>query len=161
METLESDGRRRSADRNHGQTPKEAWEGELGGSSTPHDPCSPNHPKTMSNYCEPLLAALKDCILHSDCVMKDGKLPSECIKHHLDELPEECRSLRLATFECKRGMVYPFLHLSNPEYTPFSCIFKLDMRKRFRGNSASATAARIKQENASPSTPPTELPTTT
>ena len=63
----------------------------------------------MSNYCEPLLAALKDCVLHSDCVMKDGKLPSECIKHHLDELPEECRSLRLATFECKRGMVYPLL----------------------------------------------------
>lgn len=62
----------------------------------------------MSNYCGPLLAALKDCVLHSDCVMKDGKLPSECIKHHLDELPEECRSLRLATFECKRGMVCPF-----------------------------------------------------
>jgi len=37
--------------------------------------------------------------------MKEGKLPSECIKHHIDELPEECRSLRLATFECKRGMV--------------------------------------------------------
>ncbi|KAI0285058.1 cytochrome c oxidase assembly protein PET191-domain-containing protein [Russula aff. rugulosa BPL654] len=92
----------------------------------------------MSNYCEPLLAALKDCVLHSDCVMKDGKLPSECIKHHLDELPEECRSLRLATFECKRGM--------------------LDMRKRFRGNSASAAAARIKQENASTNTPPQSYP---
>ena len=77
--------------------------------STLHDPCSPYHSQTMSNYCEPLLAALKDCILHSDCVTKDGKLPSECIKHHLDELPEECKSLRLATFECKRGMVYPFL----------------------------------------------------
>ncbi|KAN0124530.1 Cytochrome c oxidase assembly protein PET191 domain containing protein [Russula decolorans] len=94
----------------------------------------------MSNYCGPLLAALKDCVLHSDCVMKDGKLPSECIKHHLDELPEECKSLRLATFECKRGM--------------------LDMRKRFRGNSASAAAARIKQENAPTSTPSTELPAT-
>lgn len=63
----------------------------------------------MSNYCEPLLAALKDCLLHSDCVIKNGNLPSECIKQHLDELPEECKSLRLATFECKRGMVlYPF-----------------------------------------------------
>ncbi|KAI0002969.1 cytochrome c oxidase assembly protein PET191-domain-containing protein [Russula compacta] len=93
----------------------------------------------MSNYCEPLLTALKDCILHSDCVVKNGRLPSECIKHHIDELPEECRSLRLATFECKRGM--------------------LDMRKRFRGNSAGATAARIKQEGASAST--TELPGTT
>ncbi|KAH9077467.1 cytochrome c oxidase assembly protein PET191-domain-containing protein [Lactarius deliciosus] len=93
----------------------------------------------MSNYCEPLLAALKDCVLHSDCVMKKGRLPSECIKNHTDELPEECRSLRLATFECKRGM--------------------LDMRKRFRGNSASAAAVKIKQESAS--APTTELPRTT
>jgi cytochrome c oxidase assembly factor 5 len=67
----------------------------------------------MSNYCGPLLAALKDCVLHSDCVIKDGKLPSECIKHHLEELPEECRSLRLATFECKRGMVYTFFLLKS------------------------------------------------
>ncbi len=44
--------------------------------------------------------------------MKKGKLPSECMKHHLDELPEECRSLRLAAFECKRGMVNFFF--SNP-----------------------------------------------
>lgn len=64
----------------------------------------------MSNYCEPLLTALKDCVLHSDCVMKKGRLPSECIKNHIDELPEECRSLRLATFECKRGMVKFFPH---------------------------------------------------
>ncbi|KAH9963205.1 cytochrome c oxidase assembly protein PET191-domain-containing protein [Russula dissimulans] len=90
----------------------------------------------MPNYCEPLLAALKDCVLHSDCVIKQGNLPSECIKHHTDELPEECRSLRLATFECKRGM--------------------LDMRKRLRGNNAGATVARIKKESASVET--TELP---
>ena len=36
---------------------------------------------------------------------------------------------------------------------------KLDMRKRFRGNSASATTTKVKQENASAST--TELPGTT
>ncbi|KAI0269269.1 cytochrome c oxidase assembly protein PET191-domain-containing protein [Gloeopeniophorella convolvens] len=82
----------------------------------------------MSNYCEPLLAALKDCLLHSDCVVKKGNLPSECIKNHFDELPDECKSLRLATFECKRGM--------------------LDMRKRFRGNNAGAAVVRIKQESA-------------
>ena len=93
--------------------------------------------------------------------MKDGKLPSECIKHHLDELPEECRSLRLATFECKRGMVYPFFFPSQILHKhPSHAFFKLDMRKRFRGNSASAAAARIKQENATTNTPPTELPTT-
>ena len=116
--------------------------------------CRPK-PHTMSNYCEPLLAALKDCVLHSDCVIKNDKLPSECIKHHLDELPEECRSLRLATFECKRGMVlYPFSFSSSTPSSCFSYIYKLDMRKRFRGNSASAAAARIKQGNAS--TPSTE-----
>ncbi|KAI0254269.1 cytochrome c oxidase assembly protein PET191-domain-containing protein [Lactifluus subvellereus] len=93
----------------------------------------------MSNYCDPLLAALKDCVLHSDCVIKKGNLPSECIKHHIDELPEECRSLRLAAFECKRGM--------------------LDMRKRFRGNNAGATAARVKEGSAS--APTAELPGTT
>ena len=111
----------------------------------------------MSNYCEPLLAALKDCILHSDCVMKKGRLPSECIKNHIDELPEECRSLRLATFECKRGMVMSSQIVSYyyPNVSPSS---QLDMRKRFRGNSASATAARIKQEGAS--APTTELPRT-
>ncbi|ESK97635.1 cytochrome c oxidase assembly protein [Moniliophthora roreri MCA 2997] len=68
----------------------------------------------MSSSCQGLLAALKDCIMHSDCVMKQGNLPSVCLKEHVDELPEQCQSLRKATFECKRGM--------------------LDMRKRFRGN---------------------------
>ncbi|KAJ3999543.1 cytochrome c oxidase assembly protein PET191-domain-containing protein [Lentinula boryana] len=68
----------------------------------------------MSSSCQGLLNALKDCLMHSDCVVKQGKLPSDCLKHHIDELPEECQSLRKATFECKRGM--------------------LDMRKRFRGN---------------------------
>jgi cytochrome c oxidase assembly factor 5 len=106
----------------------------------------------MSNYCGPLLAALKDCVLHSDCVLKNGKLPSECIKHHLDELPEECRSLRLATFECKRGMVNLFTFSKSCIITLLMLLyyffFKLDMRKRFRGNSASAAAARIKEESA-------------
>ncbi|KAJ3510301.1 hypothetical protein NLJ89_g4760 [Agrocybe chaxingu] len=68
----------------------------------------------MSSSCQNLIAALKDCLKHSDCVMKDGNRPSDCLKYHLDELPEECQSLRKATYECKRGM--------------------LDMRKRFRGN---------------------------
>ena len=113
----------------------------------------------MSNYCEPLLAALKDCVLHSDCVIKNGKLPSECIKHHIDELPEDCRSLRLAAFECKRGMVNLFLLINNHPSHAFIYIFKLDMRKRFRGNSAGATAASIKRESMP--TPSTELPGTT
>jgi hypothetical protein len=43
--------------------------------------------------------------MHSDCVVKQGNLPSDCLKYHSEELPEECQSLRKATFECKRGMV--------------------------------------------------------
>jgi cytochrome c oxidase assembly factor 5 len=86
--------------------------------------------------------------------MKEGRLPSECIKHHIDELPEECRSLRLAAFECKRGMVIISITKSLPyqcsdAFLPSRITLKLDMRKRFRGNSAGATAARIKQESAS------------
>ncbi|KIM90738.1 hypothetical protein PILCRDRAFT_45650, partial [Piloderma croceum F 1598] len=68
----------------------------------------------MSSSCQDLLSALKNCLLHSDCVLKQGRLPSECLKEHIDELPEQCQSLRKAMFECKRNM--------------------LDMRKRFRGN---------------------------
>ncbi|CAL1717359.1 unnamed protein product [Somion occarium] len=85
----------------------------------------------MSNTCEPLLAALKECLLQSDCVRKEGRLPSDCLKHHLDELPEQCQSLRKATFECKRGM--------------------LDMRKRFRGNNAGAAAKQIRSQPSSDS----------
>lgn len=59
----------------------------------------------MSASCEPLLEALKDCLLHSDCVLKKGLLPSQCLKEHTDELPEKCKSLRQASFECKRGLV--------------------------------------------------------
>ena len=107
----------------------------------------------MSNFCEPLLAALKDCVLHSDCVIKEGRLPSECMKHHIDELPEECKSLRLATFECKRGMVITSVSKPLPcqcsDAFPSRIPLKLDMRKRFRGNSAGATGPRIKQESAS------------
>ncbi|KAF4619245.1 hypothetical protein D9613_005199 [Agrocybe pediades] len=68
----------------------------------------------MASSCQNLVAALKDCLKYSDCVLKDGHKPSECLKYYSDDLPEECKSLRKATFECKRGM--------------------LDMRKRFRGN---------------------------
>ncbi|KAF8414644.1 cytochrome c oxidase assembly protein PET191 [Boletus edulis BED1] len=68
----------------------------------------------MSSSCSVLLGALKACLLESDCVQKQGRLPSECLKHHTDELPEACQNLRKATYECKRNM--------------------LDMRKRFRGN---------------------------
>jgi cytochrome c oxidase assembly factor 5 len=72
----------------------------------------------MSSSCEALLAALKDCLLHSDCVLKQGFLPSQCLKEHMNELPEECRSLRKATFECKRGMVGVSYRLVDRTLTP-------------------------------------------
>ncbi|KAJ7368236.1 cytochrome c oxidase assembly protein PET191-domain-containing protein [Mycena albidolilacea] len=59
----------------------------------------------MSSSCKGLLAAMRDCLMRSDCVVKDGHKPSECLRNHTHELPEECQSLRRATFECKRGMV--------------------------------------------------------
>ncbi|KAF8524745.1 cytochrome c oxidase assembly protein PET191, partial [Gautieria morchelliformis] len=63
--------------------------------------------------CEPLLTALKECLLRSDCVLKEKVLPSVCLREHMDELPQQCKSLRRAVFDCKRS--------------------QLDMRKRFRG----------------------------
>jgi len=65
--------------------------------------------------CDYVLSLLKDCLMRSDCVLKRDLLPSDCLKHHLDELPQECRLLRQAHYDCKRGL--------------------LDMRLRFRGNS--------------------------
>jgi cytochrome c oxidase assembly factor 5 len=67
----------------------------------------------MSASCEPLLDALKDCLLHSDCVLKKGLLPSECLKNHIDELPEQCRTLRHALFDCKIGLVRQNIALIN------------------------------------------------
>ncbi|PCH41383.1 hypothetical protein WOLCODRAFT_69748 [Wolfiporia cocos MD-104 SS10] len=84
----------------------------------------------MSSSCQHLITALKECLLRSDCVVKQGHLPSECLKDHTNELPEECKSLRLATFECKRGM--------------------LDMRKRFRGNNVGLPPKAVRTESAAP-----------
>lgn len=62
--------------------------------------------------CEPLLNALKDCLLRSDCVIRDKILPSICLREHTNELPQECQSLRRAVFDCKRSQVCFFIELS-------------------------------------------------
>lgn len=59
----------------------------------------------MSSSCEGIRAALKSCLIRSECVLRQGHLPSECLKEHYDELPDQCRQLRRSLFECKRGMV--------------------------------------------------------
>ncbi|KAF8320747.1 hypothetical protein DL93DRAFT_2107363 [Clavulina sp. PMI_390] len=70
--------------------------------------------------CDPILENLKECLLKSDCVVNKGRLPSDCLKNHFDELEDPCKHLRVSLFNCKRA--------------------KLDMRKRFRGNSAASSS---------------------
>lgn len=65
-------------------------------------------PATTAGQCDTLLDALKNCLLQSDCVLKRGLLPSECLRDHYDELPEECRTLKATLVDCKKGMVCIF-----------------------------------------------------
>lgn len=57
--------------------------------------------------CSGIREALASCILQSDCVLRSDppRTPQDCLKHHVDELPEECQLLRKSFFECKKGMV--------------------------------------------------------
>ncbi|KAF8604223.1 hypothetical protein BDV93DRAFT_522670 [Ceratobasidium sp. AG-I] len=80
-----------------------------------------------TNSCDYLFESLKTCLLQSDCVRVQGIAPSVCLRDHSSELPEECRHLRKALFECKRG--------------------KLDMRKRFRGNAGGHPAGMKKGDS--------------
>ena len=57
--------------------------------------------------CAGVREDFRECLLQHDCVRKEGKLPSECVKEG------HCKNLQLAFFECKRSM--------------------LDTRSRFRG----------------------------
>ncbi|KAF9918115.1 hypothetical protein FBU30_000375 [Linnemannia zychae] len=69
----------------------------------------------MPSSCQEIRAELAECILKSDCMVKDGLSAKECL-HPSNEyrVPPECTAIRRSFFECKRGM--------------------LDMRNRFRGN---------------------------
>lgn len=68
----------------------------------------------QSGVCDGLLAGLKECLLKSDCVVNKGRLPSDCLKNHFNELEEPCQHLRLALFNCKRAKVQPQYLLSAP-----------------------------------------------
>ncbi|KAF8342037.1 uncharacterized protein EI90DRAFT_2822517, partial [Cantharellus anzutake] len=54
--------------------------------------------------CDPLVRQLKSCLMKSDCVVKEGHLPSECMKDRVlfDSLPDDCKHLRKALWDCKR-----------------------------------------------------------
>ncbi|XP_043928125.1 cytochrome c oxidase assembly factor 5 isoform X2 [Protopterus annectens] len=57
--------------------------------------------------CAGVKEDLKTCLVETDCVLKDGKSPRQCLKEG------HCRALQVTFFECKRSL--------------------LDTRSRFRG----------------------------
>ncbi|KAK9969635.1 hypothetical protein ABG768_027793 [Culter alburnus] len=64
--------------------------------------------------CAGVREDFKACLLQHDCVVKEGKKPSECLKEG------HCKGLQVAFFECKRSMVS-------------TSAAELDTRSRFRG----------------------------
>ncbi|BEJ16400.1 hypothetical protein CspHIS471_0510050 [Cutaneotrichosporon sp. HIS471] len=62
---------------------------------------------------------LAQCVMRTDCVLKQGKSPKECLSSK-DNLPVQCQHLLASFSDCRRGM--------------------LDMRRRFRGNHLSEEA---------------------
>jgi cytochrome c oxidase assembly factor 5 len=55
--------------------------------------------------CAGIREDFANCLLRTDCVLKHGRTPQECLQKHADELPEECQFLRKSLSTCKRGMV--------------------------------------------------------
>lgn len=55
--------------------------------------------------CQGIRADLADCVMQSDCVQKDGRSGQDCLQHHTDELPDECKNIYKSYVHCKRGMV--------------------------------------------------------
>ncbi|KAJ8409999.1 hypothetical protein AAFF_G00210400 [Aldrovandia affinis] len=48
--------------------------------------------------CSGIREDFKSCLLQHDCVVKEGKRPSECLKEG------HCKGLQVSFFECKRSM---------------------------------------------------------
>ncbi|XP_005106925.1 cytochrome c oxidase assembly factor 5 [Aplysia californica] len=68
--------------------------------------------KTKKKFaCEGIRDDLLECLLKTDCVMKEKRTPRDCMSD--PSIPDECNKLRVAFLECRRSM--------------------LDMRTRFRG----------------------------
>ena len=63
--------------------------------------------------CSGLRKELKDCLMSSDCVLKYGHSPKECLEEQSEGVNSDCRLTQQAFFECKRSL--------------------LDFRNRFRG----------------------------
>lgn len=55
--------------------------------------------------CAGIRADLANCLLQSNCVLRDGNTPKDCLKDHADTIPLECQYLRKSLTQCKKGMV--------------------------------------------------------
>ena len=73
----------------------------------------------MGLQCLHIRNDLADCVMKTDCYLKDGKSAQECITSHMAELPTECQHLYKSFVECRRGMVSHPLSLPFP--LPRSC----------------------------------------
>lgn len=81
---------------------------------------SVSSPGTLSPFAlmlilPPLLLCLRQCVgirndlaaclIATDCVQKEGKTGQECLRDHMDELPQDCQHLYKSYVACRRGMV--------------------------------------------------------
>ncbi|RKP22615.1 cytochrome c oxidase assembly factor 5-like protein [Syncephalis pseudoplumigaleata] len=70
----------------------------------------------MPSSCKDIRQELIECLLQSDCVLRQRHSVKECLQDEQlrNTLPERCLTIRKSYYECRRGI--------------------LDMRTRFRGN---------------------------
>ncbi|ORY30829.1 cytochrome c oxidase assembly protein PET191-domain-containing protein [Naematelia encephala] len=80
----------------------------------------------VTHVCQAARDELVACLLRTDCVIKSGKTPQECMKAR-DELPLQCQYAMTNFTDCKKGL--------------------LDMRRRFRGNHLSDKAMKGDQSS--------------
>ncbi|XP_061735284.1 cytochrome c oxidase assembly factor 5 isoform X1 [Nerophis ophidion] len=70
--------------------------------------------------CAGIKEDFKACLLEHDCVIKEGKMPSECLKEG------HCKALQTTFFECKRSMygapkaVVGNIYLSKSHFDPWT-----------------------------------------
>ena len=55
--------------------------------------------------CKGLRQELIDCLLVSDCVLKDGRQIKQCLDLDADGVPDKCRLLQRAHSICIKAMV--------------------------------------------------------
>ena len=66
---------------------------------------SPRRLATMTvEICKPIRDELAECVLRSNCVLRENRTVQDCIKNPQD-LPEQCRHLMTSFSNCKRGLV--------------------------------------------------------